>query len=263
MFIDIGSAKIFATSFGSRKSPVIVGIGGWTGSWELWVETFAILSENWRTIGYDHRGAGATISPVESITHERLVEDVFAVLDAFSVEQCVLAAESAGALTALAAVLKNPSRISGLVIVDGMYYSKPRSENDPFAMGLKTDYPATLDRFVQACVPEADSEHLKRWGRQILDRASQEAAIALYLSAGGIDLRNDLHRITQPALILHGDADILVPLDDARRLAQLLPNARLTVLHGAGHVPTVTRPLEVVREITEFFNIWAPWTTNE
>jgi pimeloyl-ACP methyl ester carboxylesterase len=253
MFVTVGNAKIYSTSFGSKTSPVIVGIGGWIGSWELWAEPFSILSHNWRTIAYDHRGAGATIAPVESIMFDRLVDDVFAVLDAYTVEHCVLAAESAGALTALGAALKNPHRVTGLVIVDGLYSHETPPEKDIFLLGLRKAYPATLDRFVETCVPEPDSDHIKRWGRQIIDRAAQEAAIALHLAASKTDLRNDLHRITQPTLVLHGEADALVPVEEAHQLAQTLPNAKLTVLQGAGHVPTMTRPHEVAREIISFF----------
>ncbi len=253
MFITIGAAKIYTTAFGSTTSPVIVGIGGWIGSWELWAEPFSILSQSWRTIAYDHRGAGATIAPVESITFNRLVDDVFAVLDAYNVENCVLAAESAGALTALGAALKHPKRITGLVIVDGMYFRATPQEKDLFLFGLRKAYPATLDRFVETCVPEPDSDHIKRWGRQIIDRASQGAAIALYLSTGEIDLRNELSNISQPTLILHGEADGIVPVEEARQLSKILPNAKLSVLSGAGHVPTMTRPQEIAHEITDFF----------
>lgn len=253
MFIPIGDAKIFATSFGPAGAPVIVGIGGWIGSWELWADPFSILSRSWRAIAYDHRGAGATLAPVESITFHRLVEDVFAVLDAYNVENCVLAAESAGALTAFGAALEHPERITGLVIVDGMYFRETPSEEDLFLMGLRRSYSATLDRFVEACVPEPDSHHIKRWGRQILDRASQEAAIALYLSAGGVDLRSELSRIAQPTLILHGESDVIVPVDEARQLSKILPNSKLSVLPGAGHVLTMTRPREIAHEIMNFF----------
>lgn len=253
MFITVGNAKIYATAFGSTTSPVIVGIGGWIGSWELWAEPFAILSQSWRAIAYDHRGTGATIAPVESITFDRLVEDVFCVLDAYHVEHCVLAAESAGALTALGAALKDPKRVAGLVIVDGMCFRTTPPEKDQFLLGLRNAYPATLDRFVETCVPEPDCEHVKSWGRKIIARASQESAIALHLSASGIDLRDKLHDLTQPALILHGEADALVSVEEARQLAEALPNAKLTLLPSAGHVPTMTRPAEVAREIMSFF----------
>jgi pimeloyl-ACP methyl ester carboxylesterase len=164
----------------------------------------------------------------------------------------VLAAESAGALTALGAALKNTKRITGLVIVDGMYFREISPEEDLFLWGLRKAYPATLDRFVETCVPEPDSDHIKRWGRQIIGRASQESAIALYLSAGEIDLRSELHRVSQPTLILHGEADVIVPVEEARRLAELLPNASLSILPDAGHVPTMTRPLEVASQIMGF-----------
>ncbi len=253
MYINVGDAKIYATSFGSTASPVIVGIGGWIGSWELWAEPFSILSQSWHTIAYDHRGAGATVAPTESITFNRLVEDVFAVLDAYNVENCILAAESAGALSALGAALKYPKRITGLVIVDGMYFRETPPDDDMFLLGLRNNYATTLDRFVETCVPEPDSNHIKRWGRQIIGRASQEAAIALYLSAGEVDLRNELSQVAQPTLIIHGEADHVVPVQDAHQLSKILSKAKLSVLPGAGHVPTMTRPQEIAREIMNFF----------
>lgn len=252
MFVTVGDAQIYTTAFGSTTAPVIVGIGGWIGSGELWAEPFAILSQSWRTIAYDHRGTGATVAPVESITFDRLVEDVIAILDAYNVEKCVLAAESAGALTALGATLKFPERIAELVIVDGMYFRETPPEKDLFLSGLRQSYSTTLDRFVETCVPEPNSEHIKHWGRQIIDRASQAAAIALYVSAGEIDLRHKLHLISQPTLILHGEADGIVPVEEARQLSQILPNAKMSVLPGAGHVPTMTRPQEVAQEIMSF-----------
>ena len=253
MFITTNDATIYATAFGSPTAPALLAIGGWIGSWELWAEPLSILSQQWRAIAYDHRGAGVTVAPVASITFENMVDDVFAVLDAYGIEQCVLAAESAGAVTALGAALKHPQRITGLVIVDGMYFRPPQPDGDPFLLGLQKAYPMTLDRFVELCVPEPDCDHIKRWGRQIVDRASQEAAIALYNLAGAVDLRSELPRVAQPTLILHGQADALVPVQAAQGLAKALPNAKLVLLPGAGHVPTMTRPVEIAQEIMNFF----------
>jgi pimeloyl-ACP methyl ester carboxylesterase len=252
MFITRPDAQIFSVSFGNGRR-TLVGIGGWTGSWELWAQPFSILSGSWRTIGYDHRGSGATVAAPESITFANLLDDLFSVLDAYRVETCVLAAESAGTLTALGAALRDPDRVTGLVLVDGLYGGENRTESDPFVQGLRKDYSGFLDGFVEACVPEANSEHIKRWGRQILDRSSQEAAIALYLSAAGAGLRHDLHRVTQRTLLIHGEADSVASVEESRRMAEILPNAKLTLLPGAGHVPTMTRPVEVARAIDVFF----------
>jgi pimeloyl-ACP methyl ester carboxylesterase len=252
MFVQDGDARIFTAAFGSPAAPAILGIGGWIGNWELWVQPFSMLSADWRTIAYDHRGSGATMAPVETISFSTLVDDVFRVLDAYQVERGYLAAESAGAATALAAALKDPRRIAGLIIVDGYYHGDTPADRDPFLSGLKSNYAATLGAFVEACLPEERCDHIKRWGRQILERASPEAAIALYRATNPIDLRAELSAIRQPTLVLHGDADRLVPLEAARRLASTLPDARLVVLNGAGHVPTMTRPREVAREIAQF-----------
>ena len=206
MFIPTDNATLFATSFGHRSAPAILSLSGWIGSWEDWLEPLSLLSHDWHAISYDHRGSGAAIAPVESITFEALVDDVFVVLDAFKVERCVLAAMSMGAMVALGAALKRPERFSGLVLVNGAVYRPPSQGVDSFLQGLHHNYAATLDYFADLCIPEVDCEPVKRWGRQILDRASQEAAIRLYEVGGSVDLRAEFGRIELPTLILHGDA---------------------------------------------------------
>ena len=255
MFITVGDAKIYATSFGRATAPAFLGVGGWIGNWELWTEPFSCLSENWRTIGYDHRGAGLTIAPVESIKFDTLVDDVFAVMDAYGIEQCVLGAESMGAMIALGSALKNPQRITGLVIVDGLYYNPTPPESNKFLAGLKNAYLQTIDRFIDSCLPEKDSDHIKRWGQLIFNRATQESAIALSALTHSVDLRGDLSHITQPTLILHGALDAIVPLSAAQWLAKTIPNSRLTVINDAGHVPTITRSHEVAQAIQDFFKM--------
>ena len=53
MFIQNSDAQLYAVDFGSG-SRTILAHGGWIGSWELWTEPFTYLSENWRTVAYDH-----------------------------------------------------------------------------------------------------------------------------------------------------------------------------------------------------------------
>ena len=254
MFISRPDAQLFAVAFGNGPG-ILVALGGWVGSWELWVEPFALLSPTWRTIAYDHRGTGATVAPPESITLPSMVEELFAVLDAFTVAQCVLAAESSGAVVALQAALQQPARFSGLVVVDGLYHRERPSGADPFVHALQTDFQATLGKFVDACVPEPEpnSAAIRRWGRQIVGRSSPRAAIQLYECLYGVDLRPQVSQIAQPSLIVHGDADAFVPISEAEWLAAQIHDSQLIILPGAGRVPTVTLPQAVDSAIDQFF----------
>jgi 3-oxoadipate enol-lactonase len=58
-----------------------------------------------------------------------------------------------------------------------------------------------------------------------------------------------------PALVLVGEEDVLAPPDAARRMATLIPGARLVVIPGAGHLPPVERPSETTAEIREFLRV--------
>lgn len=255
MFIPHNNAQLYTVEFGSGPR-TLVAHGGWTGSWELWTEPFTQLSKSWRTVAYDHRGTGATIAPVESISVENMVADLFAVLDKLNIEKCVLAAESAGGMIAVNAVLQQPERFDGLVLVDALLHNEDDGSDAGFIQGLKTNYTATIGGFVDACVPttEQNSAELRSWGRKILARATSESAIRLLECTHGIDLRPMLAQIQHRTLILHGDIDAIVPLSDSEYMAIQIPNSHLHVFKGAGHVPTVTRPIEVAQVINQYFS---------
>jgi pimeloyl-ACP methyl ester carboxylesterase len=110
-----------------------------------------------------------------------------------------------------------------------------------------------LIRFINACVVEADSEALRRWGRHIVGRSTPAAAIRLYESLYDVDLRPQLTSISLPTLIIHGERDAIVPVRAAEELAAHLSNHQLLILPGAGHVPTMTQPQVVTSAINAFF----------
>ncbi len=74
---------------------------------------------SWRTVVYDHRGTGETRVPVEKVTVEALVDDIFRVMDAMYIHSCVLARFSRGTVAVMRAVLKHPERFEGLILMNG------------------------------------------------------------------------------------------------------------------------------------------------
>lgn len=246
MFIPAGGYLLNSIAIGNA-SRAFVAHGGWVGNWELWQEPFQLMQSSWRCIGYDHRGSGAATAPPAAITPEMLIADLFTVLDHFGIQKCVLAGESLGALTCLQAVVERPERFAGLVLVDGV--TAAVGDRSPLIAGSRADYPATVAAFVDACVPEPDSDHLKRWGRQILQRAEPEAAATILETHYSGGFAPELAAVSVPTLVIHGELDAIVPLATAEAAAAAIPDAELVIIPGAGHVPTITRPQEVVDAI--------------
>jgi pimeloyl-ACP methyl ester carboxylesterase len=254
MFLDVNGVRLHALDFGDGPR-TLVAVGGWTGSWEVWEEPVAQLTaRGWRCVAYDHRGAGESPVDPARITVGGMVDDVVGVLDVLGVERCVLAGESQGGAIAQYAVARSPHRFEGLVLAAPARTGRSERRGG-FADACRADYPAAVEGFVRACFPEPDSDHVKRWASNILLRAEPEQAariVEMWHDEAVSDV--DLRQIAVPTLILHGTADAIVPIEGSRQLAELLPDAELVEFEGSGHVPTMTRPTEVVDAILRRFS---------
>jgi pimeloyl-ACP methyl ester carboxylesterase len=254
MFHRVGERHVHSVSFGSGAA-TLVGVAGSFANWEIWAPVFEHLSRRWRVVGFDHDGVGQTKVPVDQITHERHLETLFSVLDAHEVDRCVIAGDSNNATLAIEAVLAQPERFAGLVIVNGHAWDFDTPDARRFVHGLTEHFDATLDFFVQIVFPEPESEHLQAWLRDIIVRTGPEAAAAIVRSFFGLDLRPRLHELDVPAMVVHGELDVLSAnaLGDARSLATAL-GAELHLLDDAGHLPLLSRPGEVAGLLDGFLD---------
>ena len=252
MFHSIGERRVHSVSFGTGAG-TLVGVAGSFANWEIWAPTFELLSRRWRVVSFDHDGVGQTKVPIEEITHQRHLETLFSVLDAQRVDHCVLAGDSNNATLAIEAILAQPDRFDGLVIVNGHAWGFDRPEARRFVEGLQAHFAETVDFFVQVVFPEPDSDHLKDWLRDIIVRTGPEAAVRIVELYYELDLRPRLGDVTIPAMVVHGVLDALSAsaMEDAKQLSSAL-NADLHLLEGAGHLPLLSRPREVAGLLDAF-----------
>jgi 3-oxoadipate enol-lactonase len=241
MILQHNDALLATVDIGPDDRPLIA-LNGWSASWQAWLPTFELLSRTRRCLSYDTRGTGGSFADPSSITLTNLIDDVFRVLDAHGIDRCTLAGESLGGFVAMHAVARDPGRFTDLVLV-ATTPAVPRESVGERIDGARRDYPATVREFTKQCLNEPDSTMWHHWGESLFLLADPEVAARLFECA--FDYPVDPAAVTVPTTVVHGDADLVVPIDIGRFLARAIPSATLVELPGVGHAPTVVRPREV------------------
>lgn len=179
--------------------------------------------------------------------------------------RCHVVGWSLGGEVALFWALRAPRQVQSLALIGATPCFASRSgwpcATTPavlleFGKLLAADRAVTLGRFIGV---QARGDARKRRVADALQRSSVDGAGDGVLEAGlqvllNTDLRRDLRRVRQPALVLHGARDCIVPPAAGRRLAAALPDARFRLFRTCAHAPFLSQPARVARALREFFN---------
>jgi 3-oxoadipate enol-lactonase len=264
LFTTIDGRRYFTVSFGAGPRTLLAH-SGWIGSWEDWLGILEVLSQSWRTVAYDHRGAGDTRVPAADITRDAMVNDLFRVLDTFAIERCVLGGFSSGTLVTLLAALRQPERFSGLLLLNSsLRLPAPPAlpPAAPVAAAPATDAPldfaTRMRRTIEAMTPETgdDIEAIRQWAHHHILMSSNpatEPVVRAAFRSADLDLFSRVHELTMPTLLIHGGNDSFADRASVEYLAAHIPRSKLVVFEDSGHLPGMTRPQEVAAAINDFF----------
>jgi RNA polymerase sigma factor (sigma-70 family) len=167
------------------------------------------------------------------------------VVDAAGLERFALFGVSGGGPTAIEYAVRNPERVSHLVLTEPTRAAATGAARERrSSLGLLIDLmrvgwggavPAFRQVFSSFFIPSAGEEQ-KRWYDDMQQASSSgEMAARLWLSNTEVDISDTARHITQPALVLHARHDRAVPYEEGRRLASLLPDARFVTLETDNH----------------------------
>ena len=216
-----------------------------------------------RLIVFDKRGTGMSDRGSQVFTLEQRMEDVHAVMDAAGSQRAALFGFSEGGPMSLLFAATYPQRTLALILY-GTYAKRSWAPDYPF--GWK---PERWDAFLAKMergwgTPEGID--LELWAPSVANQeqaanamtayfraaASPGAALAVMKMNREIDVRNILPSVRVPTLVLHRVGERVIHIDNARYMAQQIPNAKLVELPGIDHVPWVADADAVVQEIQEF-----------
>ncbi len=197
------------------------------------------------------------------LTESQTIDTVADMLAATLPPRAMLCGWSLGAMVCLACAARHPSLVARLVLVgatasfvarEGWIEAMPVAQLDEFRAALKADSTRQLKRFANlihqgAAQPREAQCYLSAIDTPAASDAALQASLDLLAQS---DLRPLLDTVRQPVLLVHGDADPLMPLAAAERLMMALPLARLEVFGGSSHAPFASDPARFVDSVLRF-----------
>ena len=229
---------------------LIHGLGYARWGWEPVLEP---LARSFEVLLFDNRGIGESDAPPGPYTVADLAADALQVLDEAGVARAHVLGTSLGGMVAQELALTAPERVHRLVLActtPGGSESFPMPEQTVELMASG----ASLRQFVEnALAPDADAELVERILRHRDATAQPLAAWLAQAAAGaGFDALDRVEGIAAPTLVLHGTEDAVVDSRNTALLALRIPDARVELFPGGGHLFFWEQPERFVSVVTEF-----------
>lgn len=257
--IAADGCKLYYERAGS--GPPVVLIPGLGGDGRFWAGVVARLAGCFDLIVVDHRGAGRSARPPGPYSIDGIARDVLAVLDAEGCDAAHLVGHSTGGAIVQTLALDASERARSLIISgswdrsDARFRAAFEARAALLDAGLSAAYqqlthvfgydPAWLDAH------EADlGKAVATAGTALAPLEVTAARVRMLLD---FDRSEELHRISQPTLIIGARDDALIPIHHAHRLAALIPHAAFSELQGA-HFHPRTDPVPFVDRVAAFLN---------
>jgi pimeloyl-ACP methyl ester carboxylesterase len=214
-----------------------------------WSEVTSLLKNDFDLILPDLRGFGQSTTVETPYTMSDMADDLAGLLDHLKTEKIALAGHSMGGYVALAFAKKYPQRVSGLGLVASQAIADSPEGKDRRYQTAADVAQKGVGVVAEAMPPKLSGDaRVQAFVRAVIEQQSPSAVIgALKAMAEREDLMSHLSSVTFPVVLIHGNADMLIPVDRAKEIKAVLPTAQFVELQGAGHMPM----MEFAKETAE------------
>jgi pimeloyl-ACP methyl ester carboxylesterase len=227
---------------------------------EIWSSQISALSATHRVIAPDLRGHGNSEARPGPYKMEQMADDLKALIDARRCAPVMMIGHSMGGYVTFAFLRRYPKLVAGLGLIctrPGADTTEGKTKRENLAQRVeKEGSVAVVDAMFPKMLAPATYAEQPGVGEDIrrLMLATPVAGIAG--ASRGMALRSDssdlLPTIKVPTLIITGAEDQLIPPKESESMAKQIPNAKLHIIAGAGHLPSVEKAGEVNRVLREF-----------
>lgn len=253
---DAGGRRIAFSDDGS--GPAIVLLHGLLMDSSMWDDLAAGLVDSYRVIRIDAPGHGDSDPVSVGYDFEDWANDVWRVVDSLGISSTVFCGQSMGGWTSLRCASLRPDRARALILTDTSTHvespdMKPQYEaflQVALSDGVSEDL-ANILLLVLFCQQFAASGAADEWRKKFLTRDPADSQAMSRAVFDRPDVTDLLGSMSAPALVIHGEQDIAIPMERAEEIAQAL-GAPLHRIPDAGHAALHERP-EITTPIVRAF----------
>ena len=241
--------------------PVVLIPGFAAGRW-IWFKQTDALAHRFKVVSFDPRGVSGSDKPQGPQTIELLADDVAHLLETIGIESAHIVGASFGGFVAQEFALKYPAMTRRLVLCctscGGPNHVAPAPETLTALASTKGLNSASRMRanLLLAFNPEYLQAEADEIDHIVNLRATNEVPEHIYLSqlqaAVNFNVESRLAQIGMPTLVVSGDADVIVPVENSRHLAELIPHAKLELVAGGSHTFFIEQAGEFNQLVSDF-----------
>ena len=263
--VKVGDINMYYEIHGNGEPLVL--INGLGADISRWFRIIPVLSQKYQVLAFDNRGAGQTDKPDIPYTMEMMADDVAGLLEALNIDTAHIFGVSMGGMIAQHLALRHPKMVAGLIL-GCTRCGGPKSvyDSDEASRVLDPELTRTMtaEQRTRALLPFLWSQKYIENNPDIVEE--QVAAVIAHpvdpigytrqkQAADGHDTYDRLAEISAPTLIIAGEDDRLIPVENSHLLASKIPNAEIVILKKAGHGFTMEAFDESNRTVLDFLRI--------
>ena len=266
---EIEGKRMNYVDIGSGDGPPVVFIHGLSGRWQNWLENLPYFAQKRRCIAMDLPGFGHSEMPREKISISDYARQVDALCEQLGLGACIVVGNSMGGFVTAELEIRHPERVERACLVAAAGISITNLRRRPSSraariLGALGAASAAQTRFMVArprlrwLFTNFVFRHPTRIAPDLMYEQVRGAGKPGFVDAldalTSYDFRDRLPEIEAPTLIVWGEHDMLVPVEDAHEFERLIPQSRTVILEDTGHVPMLERPTkfnELLEELIE------------
>lgn len=265
-FVNILGVRLHVRDTGPKSAPTLILIHGFGASLHTWDDWCSTLEKEYRVVRFDLPGFGLTAKdPTQDYTDDRMNLILVELMKQLQIEQATLIGNSIGGRMAWYFASQHPSQVNKLVLIspDGFKSSASSYGQKPEVSYLMHLIQFTMPKFLlkqNLEIAYANKETLTpamldRYYELLLVPGVREAMIQRMQQTVLKEPNPLLRSIQQPTLLLWGEQDQMIPVENAKDYLSLMPHAELQTLKNTGHLPQEENPALNLRGLVEFLNL--------